>query len=142
MKAQTEAEGGLGEGSRGEGGCIPKMFKREKQQKLVMDSLWGMRQGGGPGSDLGGVVDGDAIGQEREHRKRNRFGGMRVRVRACSRRGRQLVSQDVSVVGKPGWVLLPLASSSCPKAMRVSRVRSGEQGQYFSVQGLLTTPEC
>lgn len=36
MKAQTGAEGGLGEGSGGEGGCIPKMFKREKQE-LVMD---------------------------------------------------------------------------------------------------------
>lgn len=52
------------------------------------------------------------------------------------------VSFPGCVVGKPGWLLLPLPSSSRPKAMRVSRVRSGEQGQYFSVQGLLTTPDC
>lgn len=37
VKAQERAEGGLGGGSGGEGGCIPKIFKREKQQKLVMD---------------------------------------------------------------------------------------------------------
>lgn len=36
-KAQTRAEGGLGEGSGEKSGCIPKIFRKEKQQNLVMD---------------------------------------------------------------------------------------------------------
>lgn len=40
---------------------------------------------------------------------------------------------------KPSRVVLPLLSSSHLKGLRASRVRVGEQGQDFSVQGLALT---
>lgn len=66
----------------GRSGCIPKIFRKEKRQNLVMDEMWGLGGGGGGGggweeaqdSDLGGWVGGKAVLQE-EYRKTSRFGG-------------------------------------------------------------------